>query len=86
MSCNTGQNKGHYDKWRRVFYIEHISVQLVLINVYSYDGVCVSFGNKIPFLRRKFFFFECKVSFCRRIEGFCLLCVFFFYLCVVLRV
>lgn len=24
-----------------VFYIEHISVQLVLINVYSYDGLCV---------------------------------------------
>jgi len=32
-----------------VFYIEHISVQLVLINVYSYDGLCVSFENKIPF-------------------------------------
>ena len=23
------------------FYIEHISVQLVLINVHSYDGLCV---------------------------------------------
>jgi len=32
-----------------VFYIEHISVQLVLINVYSYDGLCASFENKIPF-------------------------------------
>jgi len=27
----------------------YISVQLVLINVYSYDGLCVSFENKIPF-------------------------------------
>jgi len=32
-----------------VFSIEHISVQLVLINVYSYDGLCVSFENKITF-------------------------------------
>jgi len=32
-----------------VFYIEHISVQLVLINVYSYNGLCVSFENKITF-------------------------------------
>ena len=32
-----------------VFYIEHISVQLVLMNVYSYDGFCVEFENKIPF-------------------------------------
>ena len=46
----------HYDEWRRsvfpfiiVFYFEHISVQLVLINVYSCDGLCVSFENKIPF-------------------------------------
>jgi len=30
--------------------------------------LCVSFENKIPFC------FECKVSFCRRIEGFCQLC------------
>jgi len=28
-----------------VFYIEHISVQLVLMNVYSYDGLCLSFEN-----------------------------------------
>jgi len=33
----------HFDEWRRsVFhYIEHISVQLVLIMFYSYDGLCV---------------------------------------------
>ena len=32
-----------------VFYIEHISVQLALINVYSYDGLCLSFENKVQF-------------------------------------
>ena len=32
-----------------VFYTEHISVQLVLINVYWFDGLCLSFENKIPF-------------------------------------
>ena len=32
-----------------VFYIKHIRVQLVVINVYSYDGLCLSFDNKIAF-------------------------------------
>ena len=32
-----------------VFSIEHISVQSMLRNVYSYNGLCLSFENKIPF-------------------------------------
>lgn len=53
-----------------VFYIEHVGVQLILINVYSHDGLRVSFENKIQFFLRRivlnakyYFAEELRVSF-----------------------
>ncbi len=59
-----------------VFYIEHISVQLVLINVYTYDGLCVSFESKIPILRRNNIVLTVKFHFAGELRGFVPLCVF----------
>jgi len=70
-----------------VFYIKHISVQLVLINVYSYDGngLCVILKQN-NILRIYDIVLNVKFHFALELRGFAdCVCVFRF-VCRVLRV
>ena len=69
-----------------VFYIKHIRVQLVVINVYSYDGLCVSFDNKIAFWEEIILFWMQSFILQEKWGVLPIVCVFFWLVCRVLRV
>ena len=89
--CNTEQ-KVIMMNGEEVFYIEHISVQLVLINVYSYDGLC-GIWKQNTILRRNNIVLKVNFHYAGELRGFahcvcvCVcVCVLLLFVCRVLRV